>query len=161
MTGRTSDGQATPARSGEPQPIFLPPGSGRPIDFLGVTHRLTSGQSDGSIYLFESVFEPKSGNRLHVHSHEDEIAYVLEGALEVRLHDRTAILEAGGVGRLPRGLAHALRNPLEISSRYLFLAVPGGLDRWFDALAAAQAAGTLDGALFRSLSNDYGIAWLE
>jgi len=57
--------------------------------------------------------------------------------------------------------AHALRNPLEISSRYLFLAVPGGLDRWFDALAAAQAAGTLDGALFRSLSNDYGIAWLE
>ena len=150
-------------RPGEPRPIFifLPPHSGRHFDSLGVTHRLTSGQSDGSIYVFESVFEPGSGNRLHVHSHENEIAYVLEGALEVRLEDRTATLEAGGVGRLPKGLAHALRNPLEIPSLYLFLAVPGGLDRWFDALAAAQAAGTLDDALFRSLSDDYGIAWLE
>jgi len=155
------DAAGAGAPPGEPQPIFLPPDSGRHFDFLGVTHRLTSGQSDGSIYLFESVFEPGSGNRLHVHSHEDEIAYVLEGALEVRLQGRTATLEAGGVGRLPRGLAHALRNPLEIPARYLFLAVPGGLDRWFDALAEAQAAGTLDDALFRSLSDDHGIAWLE
>jgi quercetin dioxygenase-like cupin family protein len=161
MTERTSDGRATPARPGETQPVFLPPDSGRHIDFLAVTHRLTSDQSDGSISIFESAFEPESGNRLHVHRHEDEIAYVLEGALEVRLRDRTAILEVGGVGRLPRGLAHAVRNPLKTPSRYLFLAVPGGLDRLFDAWAAAQAAGSLDDALFRSLSDDHGIAWLE
>jgi len=158
---RTGDGRATPGRSGEPQPTFLPPDPGRHSDFLGVTHRLTSDQTDGSIYIFESTFEPGSGNRLHVHGREDEIAYVLDGALEVRLHDRTALLEAGGVGRLPRGLAHALRNPLQTPSRYLFLAVPGGLDRWFDAVATARAAGTLDDELLRSLSDDYGIAWLE
>jgi hypothetical protein len=71
------------------------------------------------------------------------------------------VLDAGGVGRLPRGLAHALRNPLQTPSRYLFLAVPGGLDRWFDAIAAEQAAGTMDDGLYRSPSDDYGIAWLE
>ena len=96
-----------------------------------------------------------------MHSREDEIAYVLEGALEVRLLDRTAILEAGGVGRLPKNLPHAIRNPLETRSRYLFLAVPGGLDRWFDAVAHAESAGSLDEALFRKLSEDYGIGWLE
>ena len=144
-----------------PQPILLPPGSGRALDFLAVTHRLTSEQSGGSIYIFESVFQPGTGNRLHVHSREDEIAYVLEGALEVRLRDRTAILEAGSVGRLPRNLPHAIRNPLETPSRYLFLAVPGGLDRWFEAVADAHGAGSLDDALFRKLSEDYGIGWLE
>jgi hypothetical protein len=60
------------------------------------------------------------------------------GALEVRLRDRSAILEAGGVRRLPKKLPHAIRNPLETPSRYLFLAVPGGLDRWFDAVAGAH-----------------------
>lgn len=147
--------------SDEPEPIFLPADTGRVVDFLGVTHRLTSDRSDGSIYIFESDFEPGAGNRLHVHSREDEIAYVLEGALEVRLRDSTATLEVGGVGRLPRGLPHALRNPLETPSRYLFLAVPGGLDRWFDAVAQANEAGTLDDALFRELSEAYGIGWLE
>jgi quercetin dioxygenase-like cupin family protein len=145
----------------EPQPILLPPGSGRVLGVLSVTHRLTSEQSGGSICLFESTFEPGTGNRLHVHSREDEIAYVLEGALEVRLPDRTAVLEAGGVGRLPRRLPHAIRNPLDMPSRYLFLAVPGGIDRWFDAVAGAIDDGNLDDAMFRALSNEYGIGWLE
>jgi len=145
----------------DPRPVFVPPGAGRALDFLAVTHRLTSEQSGGSIYLFESVFEPGDGNRLHVHSFEDEIGYVLEGALEVRLRDRTETLEAGGVARLPKHLPHALRNPLGIPSRYLFLAVPGGLDRWFDALAAAREDGSLDAARYDRLSRDFGIGWLE
>ena len=161
MTDRASDGQAAVAKPYDPQPIFLPPGSGRVLDFLGVTHRLTSEQSGGSIYIFESTFEPGTGNRLHVHDREDEIAYVLEGALEVRLRDRSEILEAGGVGRLPKKLPHAIRNPLDTPSRYLFLAVPGGIERWFDAVADAEGGGPLDDALFRKLSEDYGIGWLE
>jgi hypothetical protein len=72
-----------------------------------------------------------------------------------------SILEAGGIGRLPKGLPHAIRNPLETPSRYLFLAVPGGLDRWFDAVAAAKSDGSLDDALFRRVSEDFGIGWLE
>lgn len=145
----------------EPQPLFLPPGSGRVLDYLSVTQRLTSEQSGGSICIFESAFEPGAGNRLHVHAREDEIAFVLEGALEVRLRDRTAVLEAGGVGRLPKRLPHAIRNPLATTSRYLFLAVPGGLDRWFNAVAEANAAGTLDDALFARLSDEFGLGWLE
>ena len=121
-----------------------------------VTHRLTSDQSKGSIYIFESTFEPGTGNRLHVPRREDEIAYVLEGALVVRLRDGSAILEAGGVGRLPKNLPHAIRNPLETPSRYLFLAVPGGLDQWFDAVAGTQGDGSLDDALTASFPRTSG-----
>ena len=71
------------------------------------------------------------------------------------------ILEQGGMARLPKNLPHAIRNPLETPSRYLFIAIPGGLDRWFDAVADANRDGELDDALFRQLSSDFGIGWLE
>ena len=145
----------------DPQPVFVTPHSGKVLDFLSVTHKLTSQQTGGACYIFESSFEPGAGNRLHVHSREDEIGYVLKGALEIRLQDRTAILEAGGIARLPRDLPHAIRNPLETPSRYLFIAVPGGLDQWFDAVADAERDGLLEDALFRQLSMDFGLGWLE
>jgi quercetin dioxygenase-like cupin family protein len=142
-------------------PILLPPGTGRRLDALAITHRLTGDESSGSIYLFESTFEAGNGNRMHVHTREDEITYVLDGAIEIRVPGRTERLDAGGVGRLPKGLGHAIRNPLDVPSRYLFLAVPAGLDRFFDAVAAALAAGTLDQELYQSLSEDHGLRWLE
>lgn len=143
------------------QSVFVPPHAGTVLDFLGVTHKLTSQQTGGAYYLFETAFDPETGNQLHVHRHEDEIGYVLEGALEVRLRDQTHVLEAGGMARLPKGLPHAIRNPLTTPSRYLFLAIPGGLDRWFDAVARAKRDGSLDDARFRKLSDEFGIGWLE
>jgi len=148
-------------KPGDPGPVFVPAGSGRFLDFLAVTHRLTSEQTGGACYIFESTFEPGTGNGLHVHHREVEIGYVLEGALEVRLPDQVRVLEAGGIARLPMNIPHAIRNPLASASRYLFIAVPGGLDRWFDAIAGARRDGTLDDALYRRLSEDFGISWLE
>jgi quercetin dioxygenase-like cupin family protein len=145
----------------DPGPIFVPAHSGRVLDFLAVTHRLTGQQTGGTFYMFESEFEPGTGNQLHVHRREDEIGYVLEGALEIRLRDQTRVLDAGGVARLPKNIPHAIRNPLGTRSRYLFLAVPAGLDQWFDALADAKRTGALDDALYRKLSLDFGIGWLE
>ena len=144
-----------------PPPVFVPAHAAKVLDFLAVTHRLTSQQTGGACYIFESAFDPGTGNRLHVHRREDEIGYVLEGALEIRLPDQTRVLEAGGIARLPKNIPHAIRNPLETPSRYLFLAIPGGLDQWFDALADAKGAGTLDDAMFRKLSPDFGTGWLE
>lgn len=143
------------------QPVFVFPASGKKLDFLAVTHKLTSDQTGGAYYMFESVFEPGTGNALHVHSREDEIGYVLEGSLQVRLADQTVLLPVGGIAHLPKHIPHAIRNPGPGSSRYLFMTVPAGLDRWFDALAAARRAGTLDDALYRKLSLEYGIEWLE
>ena len=143
------------------QPVLVPPRAGRALEFNGVTHKLTGDQTGGGYYLFESVFGPGDGNRLHVHHREDEVGYVLEGALEIRLADRTVVVEAGSVAHLPKNIPHAIRNPLKTPSRYLFITIPAGLDQWFDALATARNAGTLDDALYRQLSLDYGIEWLE
>jgi len=143
------------------QPIFVPPHAGKKLEFRAFTHFLTGQQTGGAYYLFESVFGTGSGNQLHIHRREDEVAYVLEGALEIRLADQTVVVEAGGVAHLPKNIPHAIRNPRKTPSRYLFMAIPAGLDGWFDALDAARRDGTLDDALYRKLSLDYGIEWLE
>lgn len=143
------------------RPVIVAPLSKKKLDFLGVTHILTGQQTGGAYYLFESVFEPGFGNRLHVHQREDEAAYVMEGALEVRLADQTVVVEAGGAAHLPKNIPHAIRNPLTVPSRYLFMAIPAGLDQWFDALVTARRNGTMDDALYQKLSMEYGIEWLE
>lgn len=148
-------------KAGDPQPVFVPPHAGKVLDFLAVTHKLTSQDTGGAYYLFRSDFDPGTGNQLHVHRREDEMGYVLEGALEIRLGDRTSVLGAGGVAHLPKGIPHAIRNPLETPSRYLFMTVPAGLDRWFDAIADAKDRGVLNDATYRKLSEDFGIDWLE
>lgn len=138
-----------------PRRVFIPPGSVMVLDFLAATLRLTSEQTGGAYYLFRTDFDPGTGNGLHVHRGEDEMGYVLEGALEIRLSDHTAILEAGGVAHMPKGIPHAIRNPLATPSRDLFMTVPGGLDRWFDALADAKDRGALDDETYRKLSEDF------
>ena len=148
-------------QSDDQQPIFISAHSGKVLDFLAVTHKLTSQQTGGAYYLFESEFEPGTGNQLHVHRREIEIGYVLKGALEIRYGDQTRVLEAGGGAHLPKNVPHAIRNPLTSRSRYLFMTIPAGLDQWFDALANAMTDGSLNDAKYRELSLQYGIEWLE
>src|SRR3990172_1619878 len=94
------------------QHIAVSPAAGRVLDSVGVRHKLIEEQTGGAIYLFESHFGPGDGNRLHVHRYEDELGYVLEGALTIRLGDQDLEVGAGGVAYLPKNIPHALRNPL-------------------------------------------------
>lgn len=117
------------------QPVIVRPDEGDLLDAISVRHRLTGWQTDDACYLLEVEFEPGAGNRLHVHHHEDEIAYVLEGVLSVRLQEGTIEIGPGGVGYLPKGIPHAISNPLATTSRYIFVAIPGGnLEHFFDEL---------------------------
>ena len=144
-----------------PQPVVIPPHAGKVLEFIGIKHKLTHQHTGGAYYLFEFEFDPESGNRLHVHQHEDEVVHVLEGAIEIRLGDQTLQAEAGGVAHLPKQIPHALYNPLKTRSRYLGIAIPGGMENFFDELSAAQEAGILDDTSHKRISQKYGIEWLE
>ncbi len=70
-----------------PKPFIVAPGSGKVLKLIGITHKLISQQTEGGYYLFESEFDPESGNRLHRHTYEDEVVYVVQGAIQIRLGD--------------------------------------------------------------------------
>ncbi len=91
------------------------------------------------------------GPPLHVHDHEDEAFYVLEGAVSVRCGDD--VFEAGprSFVFLPRLIPHAFRSvggPVTL----LLLAVPGGIEDYFRDLH--QAAGDSE---IRQVQAKYGI----
>ena len=144
-----------------PQPIAIPAGSGKQFRFMGVTHKLTQPQTGGAFYLFEAEFGPETGNGLHTHHHEDEVVYVLQGGIEIRLDNKKLQASAGGVVHLPKNIPHALYNPMKTPLKILAIAIPGGMEYFFDEVGAAKEDGTLDDALFRTISQKYGIEWLE
>jgi len=144
-----------------PQPVIVPPDEGKVLEYIGIKHKLTHQDTGDAYYLFEFEFDPESGNRLHVHQHEDEVVHVLEGEIEIRVGGQTLRAVAGGVAHLPKRIPHALYNPLKTRSRYLAIVVPGGMENFFDELSVAQEAGALDDAEHRRISLKYGIEWLE
>ena len=146
---------------GSPQPFVVPPGSGKVLKLIGVTHKLISQQTGGGYYLFESEFDPESGNRLHVHAYEDEVVYVMQGTIQIRLGNGRLEASEGGVAHLPKGIAHALYNPLKMPLRIVALAIPGGMEQFFDELESAMQDGSMDDAKHREISRKYGIEWLE
>jgi len=85
----------------------------------------------------------------------------VQGAIRIRLGD--GMLEASecGVAHLPKGIPHALYNPLKTPLRILALAIPGGMEMFFDELESAMQDGSMDDAKHRKISRKYGIEWLE
>jgi len=143
------------------QPIAIEPGSGRELRSLGVTHKLTSAQTGGAYYLCEAVFGPESGSPLHIHHYENEVIYVLEGALDVRLDHEKLHVPAGGTVHLPKKVPHALQNPLTTPLKIMVYAIPGGLEHYFDEVDNALQNGPLDAETHQKISMKYGLEWLE
>jgi mannose-6-phosphate isomerase-like protein (cupin superfamily) len=86
---------------------LAPPGS----DLVVVEWRAEAGGADPPLYIAP----------LHIHHHDDELWYVLEGALRFRLGDDELEVEAGGAAMAPRGVAHTYWNPRPEPARYLLV----------------------------------------
>ena len=61
---------------------------------------------------------------LHLHHHDDEAWYVLEGVLGVRRGDEVVEAHAGCGVLVPRGTPHTYWNPAEERCRYLLIMTP-------------------------------------
>jgi len=144
-----------------PRPVAIPPGSGKGMKFLGVTHKLAGAQTGGAFYLCEAEFAPERGSPLHIHHYEDEVIHVLEGAIDIRLDQEHLHAPVGGIVHLPKKIPHALQNPLKTTLRIMVYAIPGGLEHYFDEVEAALQNGSFDAEIHTQISGKYGLEWLE
>ena len=143
------------------RPIAIPPGGGTTLKFLGLTHKLTSAETGGAYYLCETVLGPERGTPLHIHHYEDEVIYVLDGEIEIRLDNKNLRAPAEGIVHLPKKIPHAFRNPLLTPLRILVYAIPGGLENYFNEVEAALQSGSFDNEVHQKISRKYGLEWLE
>ncbi len=85
------------------KPVVVPAFEGRPLHVIGneVTQKLTFQETNGAYYVFEAVTPPGGGVPPHVHRHEDEVIYVLEGEYEFMLGAEKFKATAGAVINFP------------------------------------------------------------
>ena len=99
---------------------------------LGVRF-MTSGEG---FSLVEHPMAPRTlGAPMHVHEHEDEYSYVLEGEVGVQIGDEVRYATVGDLVVKPRGVPHAFWNRTDEPARLLEIISPGGFERYFAELA--------------------------
>ena len=118
---------------------------GRPFWFLGtlVHIRASTAETNGAFTLIEQLAPAGFGPPLHVHHIEDELFYVLEGAVRFRCGDRDVRVESGGTLFLPKGVPHAFRVEGTEAARLLQFTSPGGFDQLVETIGAPAPAPTL------------------
>ncbi|WP_448620224.1 cupin domain-containing protein [Geodermatophilus sp. URMC 65] len=160
ISTQTTSPEPSPASS-PIAPFALAGDEGEHLAFGDVTLvvRASAESTGGAFTLFEEV-PPLSDVARHVHQHEDELYYVLDGEHEFDCGDRTFRLGPGGLVFLPRGIPHAHRRVVPRAGRLLSITTPAGLEGFFRSLARAARAGGLDDAAYTLASARHGVRWL-
>lgn len=115
----------------------------------------------GSAVFGEALLPARTaGPSLHVHTHEDEAAYVIEGTLTCVVGERTVEADAGTLVWLPRGVPHTFANFRDEPARVFGVTVPAGLEAMFEEQARyfADLDGPPDESVMAEIGAKYGVS---
>jgi mannose-6-phosphate isomerase-like protein (cupin superfamily) len=114
----------------------VPRGDGETWWVVGDTYtvKATAGDTGGSLGLVEAHVPVDGGPPPHVHVHEDEFFYLLDGELEIHDGSSSFVARAGSFLFVPRGTEHAFRNRGPGPARMLFGYTPAGFEAFFRAV---------------------------
>jgi mannose-6-phosphate isomerase-like protein (cupin superfamily) len=119
------------------------PGEGRalaPAAGVAISLKSSADETTGGWTFFEYAAPPGfAGPPPHWHKTVEEAFFVLEGTIRFELDDTAVEVQAGGYARVPPGVVHRFSNPTDEPARFLGLAVPGGLEKYFDELSELMA----------------------
>lgn len=133
-------GDTTAVRS---RPYRLSDSEGEALWHMGALDVLkaTGAETAGQLWVMEQRFRRGGAAPMHVHRHEDEAWFVLEGRFTVVVGGETLTVEEGDFLWGPRDVPHgiAVDSP---TGRLLTLATPAGFEHFFRQTGAP--AGALD-----------------
>lgn len=114
------------------RPLLWGPGEGDHRWQLGMllTFKALGADTGDRLWALEGRAQYGAAPPLHVHTLEDEVWFVLNGAIELTAGDEVRVLGPGGFAYVPRGVAHTFRI-VSPEARWFGVGTPAGLDRWF------------------------------
>ena len=114
--------------------MLIGPADGESVELGGLGVRFMARGEGFS--LVEHPIAPRTlAAPMHVHEHEDEYSYVLEGEVGVQIGDDVLYARPGDFVFKPRGVWHAFWNRTDEPARLLEIISPGGFERYFAELA--------------------------
>jgi len=132
----------------ETKGFVVPPGGGKHLDMAPGRFsalKLLGGETAESIMLFEETAPPGTATTFHLHRDSDEVAYVLEGEVTMKIGDEVTVGKTGSCAFFPRNVPHAWKNTGSEAARILFLYTPAAAGGFFEELAG-RPAGEINGA---------------
>lgn len=144
------------------QPFARQPDEGRNFTApTGDAVFVLAGDADtgSAMSVQEIVVAPLNGPRLHRHSREDELWYVLDGQFRFKAGGRLLHASSGGMAYGPRGIAHCFQNIGSQPGRLLVVTAPGGLDRFFEDWEA-RGANPEDLDAWNEVAAPYGLEFV-
>jgi len=88
--------------------------------------KVTSNDSDGDIYVFESKRTKEGGPSFHLHYEQDEFWYILSGEFLFKIGEETFTAKAGDTVFGPRQVPHAFAKVGEGEGKLLMFFQPAG-----------------------------------
>ncbi len=104
----------------------VPPGQDPASPGRSFALKLRSGETDGSIMMFEETVPAGTKSTFHLHNDSDEVAYVLSGEVTFKIGDEITVGGPGACAFMPRGVPHAWKSTGAETGRVLFLYTPAG-----------------------------------
>jgi mannose-6-phosphate isomerase-like protein (cupin superfamily) len=145
------------AQSTKPKIIGPKDGKAGNLGAVGVRFMIDGDETNDDFSLVEHPIPPRQlAAPLHIHTREDEYSYVLEGRMGALLGDEVVYAEPGDLVFKPRDQWHTFWNPGDTECRILEIISPAGFEKFFDALADMNAAGTPDPERLVELAAEYG-----
>ena len=147
------DGPAVPG-------FLVTAGDGERLRFSDAEFLLkASAETTGGAFAIIEEIDPLD-TPAHVHEHEDELFYVLEGEHVFRVGDEEHHGGPGAVVFAPRHVPHEHRRVVPRTGRFLTMVSPAGFEGFFRELDAAQRDRTIGPDAYARASARYGIRWL-
>ena len=95
---------------------------------VSMKQHLAAAETAGAFSLFENRSDGSSRTPIHVHQHDDETLYVLQGEMQAIIAGQAQSVSAGQAVFLPRNVPHQLANSSGSPAHYLLLCTPSGFE---------------------------------
>jgi mannose-6-phosphate isomerase-like protein (cupin superfamily) len=120
------------------EPVVLAPGAGRayPMGRIAAVFKADGEQTRSRYSVSEWWLEPHTqGPGAHQHA-EDDLFYVIEGVMSLRLDEQWHDCARGAFVLVPGGTTHDFENRGEVRAGVLNFSVPGGFEPEMAGIAA-------------------------
>ena len=127
-------------KAGTRKPIILAPGGGRsyPMGRISAVFKADEGETQSKYSVSEWFLEPKTqGPGPHAHP-EDDLFYVIEGVMSIRVGEEWFDGAKGSFVLVPGGVTHDFENRGNVRAGILNFSSPGpfeqemkGIAEWF------------------------------
>jgi mannose-6-phosphate isomerase-like protein (cupin superfamily) len=146
-------------------PKIVAPGEGEPVGvpFHPVDLILSEDENADGLTVYEFRVPPRSaGAPPHIHTHEDELFFVVSGDLTLLNGDETVVAGPGTIAALTRNNLHGFWNAGDEEVVMWVVATPGNFEDFFDEVARrirdeAPAGPAEAGALVAQAGAERGI----